>query len=148
MIKLSDFICVYEELTSQESGNNKLIDKTDNYCLYAGNHLYDRLMRHTEDTGNIGDKINIKNVKFIVNLGFHFIEDLSGMQLKVGDPDSAIALYDKRTNLNVVVYIKKIERDTAVYDIIIKTVMTKENFKSSIKRIVRESKINIIEREI
>lgn len=105
-------------------------------------------MRHTEDTGNIGDKINIKNVKLIVNLGFHFIEDLSGMQLKVGDPDSAIALYDKRTNLNVVVYIKKIERDTAVYDIIIKTVMTKENFKSSIKRIVRESKMNIIEREI
>ena len=148
MIKLDDFICIHEELTSQEAGNNKLIDKTDNYCLYAGKHLYDRLMRHTEDTGNIGDKISIKNVKLIVNLGFHFIEDLSGMQLKVGDPDSAIALYDKRTNLNVVIYIKKIERDTAMYDIIIKTVMTKEDFKSSIKRIVRESKMNIIECEI
>lgn len=70
------------------------------------------------------------------------------MQLKVGDTDSAIALYDKLTNLNVVVYIKKIERDTAIYDLIIKTAMTKEDFKSSIKRIVRESKMNIIECEI
>ena len=136
MKDLKDYIL--EELTKEERGNNVLIDETDDYYLYCGHHLFERLTRHSDETGNISDKISLKSVKNVVKLGFPKIDDLAGIKLKINDPNSAICLVDKRLNLNVVVFIRKLER-TGKYDLIIKTVMTKENYLSDIKRIVRET---------
>lgn len=131
-----------EELSKDERGNNVLIDQTKNYNLYCGGHLFKRLNRHYEESGNPQEKNFLKTVKKIVCKGFSNIENkFNNGTITQGDPNSTICLILKRKYddpINVVVYIEKLEID-GVYDIIIKTVMTNSNFYSSVKSIIKES---------
>ena len=128
--KLNEFNTIVEELDKIEQGNNKLIDKTKEYNLYAGKHVFDRLYRNVEQTYNIGDKISLKQVIDTVNKGFyHILNCHSSNKLKVGDSTSAICITNKKYNiyLNVVVYINKINIDGILSSGIIKNLIEKEN---------------------
>ena len=144
--KLNEFNTIVEELDKIEQGNNKLIDKTKEYNLYAGKHVFDRLYRDVEQTYNIGDKISLKQVIDTVNKGFyHILNCHSSNKLKVGDSTSAICITNKKYNiyLNVVVYINKINID-GTFDLTILTVMKKNNFGTILKRYINEDLFNNI----
>lgn len=143
---LNEFKTIIEELDKIEQGNNKLIDKTNEYNLYACKHLFDRLYRDVEQTYNIGDKINIKQVIDTVNKGFyHILNCHTSNKLKIGDPKSAICITNKKYDnyLNVVVYINKINID-GTFDLTILTVMKKNNFGTTLKRYINEDLFNNI----
>lgn len=143
---LNEFKTIVEELDKIEQGNNKLIDKTKEYNLYAGKHLFDRLYRDVEQTYNISDKISLKQVIDTVNKGFyHIINCSTSNKLKIGDPKSAICITNKKYNdyLNVVVYINKINID-GTFDLTILTVMKKNNFGTNLKRYINEDLFNNI----
>ena len=86
---------ILEELSDTERGNNVLIDKNDKYNLYCGKHLFDRLNRHVNYTGNIGDKIKLSWIKDIVSKAYNTIENYCGNKIKVNDPNSCIRYYYK-----------------------------------------------------
>lgn len=143
---LNEFKTIVEELDKTEQGNNKLIDKTKEYNLYAGKHLFDRLYRDVEQTYNIGDKISLKQVIDTVNKGFyHIVNCHTSNKLKDGDPKSAICITNKKYDnyLNVVVYINKINID-GTFDLTILTVMKKNNFGTMLKRYINEDLFNNI----
>lgn len=143
---LNEFKIIVEELDKIEQGNNKLIDKTKEYNLYAGKHLFDRLYRQVEQTYNIGDKISLKQVVDIVSKGFyHILNCHTSNKLKIGDPKSAICITNKKYDnyLNVVVYINKINID-GTFDLTILTVMKKNNFGTTLKRYINEDLFNNI----
>lgn len=48
-----------EQLSKEEQGGNVLIDKTNEYNLYCGKHLFDRLNRDSNETYNPSDKIKL-----------------------------------------------------------------------------------------
>ncbi len=150
--EVNSFDIIYEELTSSDKGNNILIDQTDDYNLYCGGHLYKRLWRDVEDTDNPGDKIPIYRIKDTIKKGFYHIENCyNSNRLKENNPDYAICITNKKynPNLNIVIYIKKIESDPFKYNLIIKTVMNKNGFASRLKRYINEEFIdNIIFIEI
>lgn len=110
-------------MSDTERGNNVLIDKNDKYNLYCGKHLFDRLNRHVNYTGNIGDKIKLSWLKDIVSKAYNTIENYCGNKIKVNDPNSCINLISSKhgtEKLNIVCFIRKVE----IYgklDIIIKT---------------------------
>lgn len=114
---------ILEELSDTERGNNVLIDKNDKYNLYCGKHLFDRLNRHVNYTGNIGDKIKLSWLKDIVSKAYNTIENYCGNKIKVNDPNSCINLISSKhgtEKLNIVCFIRKVEIDGKL-DIIIKT---------------------------
>ena len=114
---------ILEELSDTERGNNVLIDKNDKYNLYCGKHLFDRLNRHVNYTGNIGDKIKLSWIKDIVSKAHNIIENYCGNKIKVNDPNSCINLISSKhgtEKLNIVCFIRKVEIDGKL-DIIIKT---------------------------
>ena len=114
---------ILEELYDTERGNNVLIDKNDKYNLYCGKHLFDRLNRHVNYTGNIGDKIKLSWIKDIVSKAYNTIENYCGNKIKVNDPNSCINLISSKhgtEKLNIVCFIRKVEIDGKL-DIIIKT---------------------------
>ena len=114
---------ILEELSDTEIGNNVLIDKNDKYNLYCGKHLFDRLNRHVNYTGNIGDKIKLIWIKDIVSKAYNTIENYCGNKIKVNDPNSCINLISSKhgtEKLNIVCFIRKVEIDGKL-DIIIKT---------------------------
>lgn len=114
---------ILEELSDTERGNNVLIDKNDKYNLYCGKHLFDRLNRHVNYTGNIGDKIKLSWIKDIVSKAYNTIENYCGNKIKVNDPNSCINLISSKhgtEKLNIVCFIRKVEIDGKL-DIIIKT---------------------------
>ena len=114
---------ILEELSDTERGNNVLIDKNDKYNLYCGKHLFDRLNRHVNYTGNIGDKIKLTWIKDIVSKAYNTIENYCGNKIKVNDPNSCINLISSKhgtEKLNIVCFIRKVEIDGKL-DIIIKT---------------------------
>ena len=114
---------ILEELSDTEKGNNVLIDKNDKYNLYCGKHLFDRLNRHVNYTGNIGDKIKLSWLKDIVSKAYNTIENYCGNKIKVNDPNSCINLISSKhgtEKLNIVCFIRKVEIDGKL-DIIIKT---------------------------
>ena len=114
---------ILEELSDTEKGNNVLIDKNDKYNLYCGKHLFDRLNRHVNYTGNIGDKIKLSWIKDIVSKAYNTIENYCGNKIKVNDPNSCINLISSKHDtekLNIVCFIRKVEIDGKL-DIIIKT---------------------------
>ena len=114
---------ILEELSDKEKGNNVLIDKNDKYNLYCGKHLFDRLNRHVNYTGNIGDKIKLSWIKDIVSKAYNTIENYCGNKIKVNDPNSCINLISSKhgtEKLNIVCFIRKVEIDGKL-DIIIKT---------------------------
>ena len=114
---------ILEELSDTEKGNNVLIDKNDKYNLYCGKHLFDRLNRHVNYTGNIGDKIKLSWIKDIVSKAYNTIENYCGNKIKVNDPNSCINLISSKhgtEKLNIVCFIRKVEIDGKL-DIIIKT---------------------------
>ena len=114
---------ILEELSDKEKGNNVLIDKNDKYNLYCGKHLFDRLNRHVNYTGNIGDKIKLSWLKDIVSKAYNTIENYCGNKIKVNDPNSCINLISSKhgtEKLNIVCFIRKVEIDGKL-DIIIKT---------------------------
>ena len=110
-------------MSDKEKGNNVLIDKNDKYNLYCGKHLFDRLNRHVNYTGNIGDKIKLSWIKDIVSKAYNTIENYCGNKIKVNDPNSCINLISSKhgtEKLNIVCFIRKVEIDGKL-DIIIKT---------------------------
>lgn len=110
-------------MSDTERGNNVLIDKNDKYNLYCGKHLFDRLNRHVNYTGNIGDKIKLSWIKDIVSKAYNTIENYCGNKIKVNDPNSCINLISSKhgtEKLNIVCFIRKVEIDGKL-DIIIKT---------------------------
>lgn len=114
---------ILEELSDTERGNNVLIDKNDKYNLYCGKHLFDRLNRYVNYTGNIGDKIKLSWIKDIVSKAYNTIENYCGNKIKVNDPNSCINLISSKhgtEKLNIVCFIRKVEIDGKL-DIIIKT---------------------------
>ena len=114
---------ILEELSDTERGNNVLIDKNDKYNLYCGKHLFDRLNRHVNYTGNIGDNIKLSWIKDIVSKAYNTIENYCGNKIKVNDPNSCINLISSKhgtEKLNIVCFIRKVEIDGKL-DIIIKT---------------------------
>ena len=114
---------ILEELSDIERGNNVLIDKNDKYNLYCGKHLFDRLNRHVNYTGNIGDKIKLSWLKDIVSKAYNTIKNYCGNKIKVNDPNSCINLISSKhgtKKLNIVCFIRKVEIDGKL-DIIIKT---------------------------
>lgn len=114
---------ILEELSDTERGNNVLIDKNDKYNLYCGKHLFDRLNRHVNYTGNIGDKIKLSWIKDIVSKAYNTIENYCGNKIKVNNPNSCINLISSKhgtEKLNIVCFIRKVEIDGKL-DIIIKT---------------------------
>lgn len=114
---------ILEELSDTEKGNNVLIDKNDKYNLYCGKHLFDRLNRYVNYTGNIGDKIKLSWIKDIVSKAYNTIENYCGNKIKVNDPNSCINLISSKhgtEKLNIVCFIRKVEIDGKL-DIIIKT---------------------------
>ena len=114
---------ILEELSDTERGNNVLIDKNDKYNLYCGKHLFNRLNRHVNYTGNIGDKIKLSWIKDIVSKAYNTIENYCGNKIKVNDPNSCINLISSKhgtEKLNIVCFIRKVEIDGKL-DIIIKT---------------------------
>ena len=114
---------ILEELSDTKKGNNVLIDKNDKYNLYCGKHLFDRLNRHVNYTGNIGDKIKLSWIKDIVSKAYNTIENYCGNKIKVNDPNSCINLISSKHDtekLNIVCFIRKVEIDGKL-DIIIKT---------------------------
>lgn len=114
---------ILEELSDTERGNNVLIDKNDKYNLYCGKHLFDRLNRHVNYTGNIGDKIKLSWIKDIVSKAYNTIENYCGNKIKVNDPNSCINLISSKhgtEKLNIVCFIRKVEIDGKL-NIIIKT---------------------------
>ena len=114
---------ILEELSDKEKDNNVLIDKNDKYNLYCGKHLFDRLNRHVNYTGNIGDKIKLSWIKDIVSKAYNTIENYCGNKIKVNDPNSCINLISSKhgtEKLNIVCFIRKVEIDGKL-DIIIKT---------------------------
>lgn len=114
---------ILEELSDKERGNNVIIDKNDKYNLYCGKHLFDRLNRHVNYTGNIGDKIKLSWLKDIVSKAYNTIENYCGNKIKVNDPNSCINLISSKhgtEKLNIVCFIRKVEIDGKL-DIIIKT---------------------------
>ena len=91
--------------------------------LYCGKHLFDRLNRHVNYTGNIGDKIKLSWIKDIVSKAYNTIENYCGNKIKVNDPNSCINLISSKhgtEKLNIVCFIRKVEIDGKL-DIIIKT---------------------------
>ena len=114
---------ILEELSDTERGNNVLIDKNDKYNLYCGKHLFDRLNRHVNYTGNIGDKIKLSWIKDIVSKAYNTIENYCGNKINVNDSNSCINLISSKhgtEKLNIVCFIRKVEIDGKL-DIIIKT---------------------------
>ena len=110
-------------MSDKEKGNNVLIDKNDKYNLYCGKHLFDRLNKHVNYTGNIGDKIKLSWIKDIVSKAYNTIENYCGNKIKVNDPNSCINLISSKHDtekLNIVCFIRKVEIDGKL-DIIIKT---------------------------
>ena len=110
-------------MSDTERGNNVLIDKNDKYNLYCGKHLFDRLNKHVNYTGNIGDKIKLSWIKDIVSKAYNTIENYCGNKIKVNDPNSCINLISSKHDtekLNIVCFIRKVEIDGKL-DIIIKT---------------------------
>ena len=87
---------ILEELSDTERGNNVLIDKNDKYNLYCGKHLFDRLNRHINYTGNIGNKIKLSWIKDIVSKAYNTIENYCGNKIKVNDPNSCINLISSK----------------------------------------------------
>lgn len=121
---------INEQLSKEEQGGNVLIYKTNEYNLYCGKHLFDRLNRDSNETYNTSDKIKLSWIKQIVNKGFSTINNLCGNRLKINDPNSAINLISIKhgsSKLNVVCYIGKVEID-GIIDIIIKTTKFENNF--------------------
>lgn len=139
--KNEDLKNVEYELLEGKS-KNTLVDETDDYRLYCGEHVFNRLYRHTLETGNYGDKISLKSVKKTVKDGFYRIENcFNNNNLCADDPHSTLCIVDKkyRPNLNVVIFIDKF--DGKKYDIIVKTVMKTNNFNSQTKRSINECKV-------
>lgn len=141
---------IEETLSKDEQGNNILIDKTKDYNLYCGKHLFDRLNRHAEETYNVSDKIKLSWIKDIIHKGFNSIVSLTGIKLKVNDPLSCINLISSKhgtQKLNILCYIKSIEID-GTYNIIIKTTKFGNNFyltsNKDVKKIVENILNNII----
>lgn len=138
---------IHEELTDKEKGGNILIDKTKDYCLYYGAHVKnDRIHRHSEKTYNPGDDFTISQLKNTVNQGFYHIENcLSNNKLVINNPDKAICLVNKRYTpyLNVICFVKKLEIDGTL-DIIIKTAMFKNDYKSDVKRIIESNDVELL----
>lgn len=131
-------------MTSDEQGNNILIDRTNEYCLYCGGHLFNRQYRHVEDTYNIGDKITIGGVKNLIRKGFYHIDNcFNSGRIIQNNENSRLCLTDKNTWLNVVIFVKKLEID-GLYDIIIKTTMIEKNFYTKLKRFINEDIVNNI----
>lgn len=87
---------ILEELSDIERGNNVLIDKNDKYNLYCGKHLFDRLNRYVNYTGNIGDKIKLSWLKDIVSKAYNTIKNYCGNKIKVNDPNSCINLISSK----------------------------------------------------
>ena len=142
---------ILEELSDTERGNNVLIDKNDKYNLYCGKHLFDRLNRHINYTGNIGDKIKLSWLKDIVSKAYNTIENYCGNKIKVNDPNSCINLISSKhgtEKLNIVCFIRKVEIDGKL-DIIIKTTKFGNNFyltsNKDIEKIVENYNEIIIE---
>lgn len=142
---------ILEELSDTERGNNVLIDKNDKYNLYCGKHLFDRLNRHVNYTGNIGDKIKLSWLKDIVSKAYNTIENYCGNKIKVNDPNSCINLISSKhgtEKLNIVCFIRKVEIDGKL-DIIIKTTKFGNNFyltsNKDIEKIVENCNEIIIE---
>ena len=114
---------ILEELSDTERGNNVLIDKNDKYNLNCGKHLFDKVNRQVNYTGNIGDKIKLSWIKDIVSKAYNTIENYCGNKIKVNDPNSCINLISSKhgtEKLNIVCFIRKVEIDGKL-DIIIKT---------------------------
>lgn len=142
---------ILEELSDTERGNNVLIDKNDKYNLYCGKHLFDRLNRHVNYTGNIGDKIKLSWLKDIVSKAYNTIENYCGNKIKVNDPNSCINLISSKhgtEKLNIVCFIRKVEIDGKL-DIIIKTTKFGNKFyltsNKDIEKIVENCNEIIIE---
>ena len=142
---------ILEELSDTERGNNVLIDKNDKYNLYCGKHLFDRLNRHVNYTGNIGDKIKLSWIKDIVSKAYNTIENYCGNKIKVNDPNSCINLISSKhgtEKLNIVCFIRKVEIDGKL-DIIIKTTKFGNKFyltsNKDIEKIVENYNEMIIE---
>lgn len=142
---------ILEELSDTERGDNVLIDKNDKYNLYCGKHLFDRLNRHVNYTGNIGDKIKLSWLKDIVSKAYNTIENYCGNKIKVNDPNSCINLISSKhgtEKLNIVCFIRKVEIDGKL-DIIIKTTKFGNKFyltsNKDIEKIVENCNEIIIE---
>lgn len=142
---------ILEELSDTERGNNVLIDKNDKYNLYCGKHLFDRLNRHVNYTGNIGDKIKLSWLKDIVSKAYNTIENYCRNKIKVNDPNSCINLISSKhgtEKLNIVCFIRKVEIDGKL-DIIIKTTKFGNKFyltsNKDIEKIVENCNEIIIE---
>lgn len=133
------FDTVKQELFESSVEHNKKIDETDDYILYAGNHVFNRLYRHTLDTGNYGDKIKLSDILKTVKKGFYHIENCyNNNRLKLGDSNFIICITNVKMNpaLNVVMFIDSFDGNK--YHIVIKTVMKKNAFKASLIRTVNE----------
>lgn len=123
----------------ESSNSNKKIADTDEYALYVGDHVFNRLYRHAMDTGNYGDKIKLNDVIKTVKSGFHHIENCyNNNRLKAGDSNSILCITNTKMNpaLNVILFISSF--NGIKYDIVIKTVMRKNAFRASLIRTVNE----------
>lgn len=125
---------VLEELESNDKRFFKLKEETEDYNLYFDIHSINRSFRHYEFNGYksfiIKDNQIIKSFKKAYN---KILAIYSSNKLQYShNSNQAFVIIDKSykpDNLIIVGFIYGIDKQTAKYDICIKTVMYNDNFK-------------------
>lgn len=133
---INELSIIFEDIDKDDKQYFSLIETTNDYNIYLDNHVYSRLNLHTQETGNIGDKISISSIKSAVKRAYKSIDSLfSGNRLTANKSGkNAFLIKDEKhfEKLNIIGWVYKLNND-GKYDICIKTVMSKDNFKISDK---------------